>query len=203
MEAFRIVDMGKDLKYPVGIQDFSEIRMHGYVYVDKTRFIRQFADSSKYYFLSRPRRFGKSLFISTLQAYFEGKQQLFKGLDIDSPYTDWVSRPVIKLSLNAVDSKSDNSLIQYLDDTFLLYEEKYGKMPEIKSLSKRFELIIQNAYNKTGQKVAILVDEYDVPLASRNSTKGKNIFKTTFFSFSRPWALGQGLKSKPATHAWT
>lgn len=182
----RSVDMGKGMKYPVGIQDFSEIRTHGYVYVDKTRFIRQLADSGKYYFLSRPRRFGKSLFISTLQAYFEGKQELFKGLDIDSSDTDWVSRPVIKLSLNAVDSKSDNSLIQYLDDTFLLYEEKYGKMPGIKSLSKRFELIIQNAYNKTGQKVAILVDEYDAPLLNtlENETLNKSYRDTMRAIFS-------------------
>lgn len=156
--------MGKGLKYPVGIQDFSEIVTRGFVYVDKTKYIRQLADNGKYFFLSRPRRFGKSLFISTLQAYFEGKQVLFKGLDIDKADKNWVCRPVIKLSLNAIDSKSANSLIQYLDDTFLLYEKIYGKMPEIKSLSKRFELIIQNAYNKTGQKVAILVDEYDAPL---------------------------------------
>lgn len=156
--------MTPTLRYPIGLQYFPDLIEGGYVYADKTKYIRMLEKSGKYFFLSRPRRFGKSLFLSTLASYFEGRRELFKGLDIDRDDTEWTTRPVISLSLNTVDANSENALMQYFDDIFTTYEKIYGKIPEIKSLSKRFELILKNAYEKSGQKVAVLIDEYDAPI---------------------------------------
>ena len=159
--------MARKLKYPIGIETFSDIIEGGYVYVDKTSYIPMLLDSGKQYFLSRPRRFGKSLFVSTLQAYFEGKRELFKGLDIDKEEElDWTQRPVFKFSLNAVDAHSEDSLTDYLNDSLLLYELKYGRESEIKTLSQRFVYLLMRAYEETGRKAVVLIDEYDAPLLS-------------------------------------
>lgn len=152
--------MEEDIKYPVGIQSFSEIITGGYVYVDKTMYVRKMIDSGKYYFLSRPRRFGKSLFLSTLESYFEGRRDLFKGLALDSDGIDWTPRPVIKFSFNAVRAKEKGSLDKYLETTLSEYEEKYAILSR-GDYSDRFAILIRRAKEKTGQKVAILVDEYD------------------------------------------
>lgn len=156
--------MAAPMKYPTGIQDFAEVINGGYVYVDKTPYIRKLLDMSKYYFLSRPRRFGKSLFISTLEKYFEGRRDLFKGLDIDSDYMDWTPRPVIKISLNTVDVSLENALYKTFDNILNHYEELYGIVTKTEAPAERFMNLIRTASIKSGQKVAVLIDEYDSPL---------------------------------------
>lgn len=150
--------------YPIGIQDFGKLRRMGFAYVDKTMYVRKMISSPAYYFLSRPRRFGKSLFLTTLEAYFKGERELFSGLDIDTDEVDWQPRAVIKLAFNTVDTKDEKALTDYLEDNFSIYESLYGKNPEITSLSKRFELILKNAFAATGRQAVVLVDEYDAPL---------------------------------------
>lgn len=156
--------MATKMKFPAGIQDFAEIRGKGYVYVDKTRYIRESLDFGKYLFLSRPRRFGKSLFISTLERFFEGRRDLFKGLDVDSDDTDWTPHPVIKFSLNTINPNLENSLDNYLESVFREYETKFSISNCNDDLPRRFEIIIKKAYESAGHGVVILVDEYDSPL---------------------------------------
>lgn len=153
--------MGHGIKYPVGIQSFSEIITGGYAYVDKTMFIKKMVDTGKYYFLSRPRRFGKSLFLSTLQAYFEGRRELFKGLSLDTDELDWTPKPVVKFSFNAVRATEKENLDKYLNVTLSSYESIYGVPKAQGDFSDRFATIIRKAHAYTGQKIAILVDEYD------------------------------------------
>ena len=150
---------------PVGIQSFEEIRKGGYLYVDKTDIIWQLANrGKKYNYLSRPRRFGKSVLVDTLEAYFMGKKELFEGLKIMQMETEWVKRPVIRLDMSRAGAEPE-SLKGYLDYTFQEYESLYeietrGNSP----LATRLIEIIKTAYNKTGLQVAILIDEYDSPL---------------------------------------
>lgn len=155
--------MESQMKYPIGIQSFSEIITGGYKYVDKTMYVRKMIDTGKYYFLSRPWRFGKSLFLTTLQAYFEGKRELFKGLALDTDEIDWTPRPVIKFSFNTVRATENENLDKYIDTTLSMYEERYG-ISNRGDYSDRFATILRIFHEKTGQKVAILVDEYDSPL---------------------------------------
>ncbi len=152
--------MAADIKYPVGIQDFRKLREMGYAYVDKTKFILKMLESPGYYFLSRPRRFGKSLFLSTLQAYFEGRRELFKGLALDTDAVEWVPKPIIKFSFNAVRATEKENLGKYLDIVLSEYAEKYGAS-NLGDYSDRFASVIRRAHEQTGQKVAVLVDEYD------------------------------------------
>ncbi len=152
------------MKYPIGIQTFSEIREEGYVYVDKTALIYQLATTGKYYFLSRPRRFGKSLLISTLEAYFSGQEELFKGLAIEKLETEWKQYPVLHLDLNSEKYKTEEDLDIILNDILTKWEDIYGSSPSEKSLSRRFSGIVQRAHEQTKEKVVILVDEYDKPL---------------------------------------
>lgn len=156
--------MADDIKYPVGIQSFPEVIGGGYLYVDKTGFIKKLEEKGKYYFLSRPRRFGKSLFLSTLESLFLGKRELFRGLTIDADDRDWSPRPVVKMSLNIVDPKSDSSLANLLNTIFRSYEEKYCIPNHGDELASRFEMILKTACELTGRKVAVLIDEYDAPL---------------------------------------
>lgn len=156
--------MAVTLKYPIGIQTFSTIIEDGYIYIDKTQYIKQLRASGKFYFLSRPRRFGKSLLISTMEAYFEGRRDLFKGLAIYDDVSERTPGPVLKFSFNTLDAKSGDSLDEFLDVAFSRYERKFGKDPDVKALPQRFENLIENAYEKTGRKVAVLIDEYDAPL---------------------------------------
>jgi len=115
------------MKYPIGIQDFEKIRRDGYFYVDKTALIYKLATEGSYYFLSRPRRFGKSLLVSTLSAYFEGKRELFDGLAIAGLEKEWVRRPVLHLDLNTADYRQPGSLVSLLNNYLLKWERLYGK----------------------------------------------------------------------------
>ena len=154
-----------DRRLPVGIQSFEEIRREGYLYVDKTDIIWQLANrGKKYNYLSRPRRFGKSVLVDTLEAYFLGKKELFEGLKIMDLETEWVKRPVIRLDMSQAGAEL-KSVRSYLDDAFHTYETEYGIVvrPD-SSLAVRFKNIIETACNKTGLQVAILIDEYDSPL---------------------------------------
>ncbi len=152
------------IKYPIGIQSFSEIRNGGYIYVDKTEFIHQLVAEGKYYFLSRPRRFGKSLMISTLEALFRGKRELFKGLAIDSLEWEWQTYEVLHLDLNVRDYENDDSLKTILDRHLGKWESIYDIKPGTDIPEDRFIAIIEKAYNISGKGVVILVDEYDKPL---------------------------------------
>ena len=150
--------------YPIGIQSFSEIRQNGYVYVDKTALMYKLLSEGKYYFLSRPRRFGKSLLISTLEAYFLGKKELFEGLAVAELEKDWVEYPVLHLDLNTEKYDSPEALINKLSGAIDSWEKEYGRNESEKSLPTRFEGIIRRAKEKTGRNVVILVDEYDKPM---------------------------------------
>ena len=152
------------MKYPIGIQSFESIRQAGYLYLDKTALVFQLVTRGKFYFLSRPRRFGKSLLISTLEAYFLGKRELFKGLAIEQLEKDWTQYPVLHLDLNAEKYTTEEALTTILNRHLCMWEEKYGASEKEKSVSDRFVGIIRRAYGQTGQKVVILVDEYDKPL---------------------------------------
>ena len=154
-----------DRKLPVGIQSFEEIRTGGYLYVDKTDIIWQLANKGKKYnYLSRPRRFGKSVLVDTLEAYFMGKKELFEGLKIMQLETEWVKRPVIRLDMSQAGAEPE-SLKGYLNYTFQEYESLYGiEGRDNFPLATRLIVIIKTAYNKTGQQVVILIDEYDSPL---------------------------------------
>lgn len=150
-------------RLPLGIQDFEELRKGNYLYADKTDMVWQIANGNKYNFLSRPRRFGKSLLTSTLQCYFEGKKDLFEGLKIMDIEKEWVKRPVIHFSMNLGGSDA-NSLKNYLNNTLNKYEKIYGMQETEVSLCNRFTGIIQRAYEQSGVQIAVLVDEYDSPL---------------------------------------
>ena len=154
-----------DRRLPVGIQSFEEIRKNGYLYVDKTDIIWQLANrGKKYNYLSRPRRFGKSVLVDTLEAYFMGKKELFEGLKIMQMETEWVKRPVIRLDMSRAGAEPE-TLRSYLNNIFKQYEEEYSLAPDpTDSLADRFNAIIVGAYEQTGQQVAILIDEYDSPL---------------------------------------
>lgn len=154
-----------DRKLPVGIQSFEEIRKQGCLYVDKTDIIWQLANrGKKYNYLSRPRRFGKSVLVDTLETYFMGKKELFEGLKIMQLETEWVKRPVIRLDMSQAGAEPE-SVRSYLDDVFNTLETEYRiVVRQDSSLAVRFKNIIETAYNKTGLQVAILIDEYDSPL---------------------------------------
>ena len=150
--------------YPIGIQNFEKIRKEGFLYIDKTELIYQLVKTGSYYFLSRPRRFGKSLLISTLEAYFSGKKELFEGLAIEKLEKDWIQYPVIHLDLNAKKFDTEEDLIRLVDRQLLIYEAKYGSSPADQTIDDRFFTLIRLAYEKTGQRVVILIDEYDKPM---------------------------------------
>ena len=150
---------------PVGIQSFEKIRKGGYLYVDKTDIIWQLANrGKKYNYLSRPRRFGKSVLVDTLEAYFMGKKELFEGLKIMQMETEWVKRPVIRLDMSQAGAEPE-SIRSYLDYTFQEYESLYEiEVSNNSSLATRLSEIVRIAYEQTGQQVVILIDEYDSPL---------------------------------------
>ena len=150
--------------YPVGIQNFESLRNDGYFYVDKTELMYRLVKTGRYYFLSRPRRFGKSLLISTLEAYFQGKKELFGGLAVHGLEKEWKRYPVIHLDLNAKKFDTEEDLIRLIDRQLLVYEALYGSVPTDKTVDDRFVSLIRNAATKTGERVVILVDEYDKPM---------------------------------------
>ena len=170
--------------YPIGIQNFESLRNDGYFYVDKTALLYRLVKTGRYFFLSRPRRFGKSLMISTLQAYFEGKKELFEGLAIEQLEKDWVKRPVLHLDLNIEKYNTPESLDKILNDTLVQWEELYGTRPSETSFSLRFAGIIRRACEKSGERVAILVDEYDKPmLQAIGDVELQKAFRTTLKPF--------------------
>ena len=159
------------MKYPIGIQDFESLRTNDYTYVDKTSLIYKLANEGKYYFLSRPRRFGKSLLVSTLSAYFSGKRELFKGLAMEQLEKDWKKYPVMHLDLNTDKYDSKEVLEQRLNLFLSDWEEHYGRNINEVTLSQRFEGIIKRIAIKEGLPVVILVDEYDKPMLQAISNK--------------------------------
>lgn len=152
------------MKYPIGIQDFEKLRTNGYSYVDKSRFVYKLATEGEYYFLSRPRRFGKSLFLSTLEAYFQGKKELFEGLAIYDLETEWKKYPIFHIDLNTANFREKDSLYMVLNDYLTTWESKYGARESEATLALRFKGVIARAAEKEGCGVVILIDEYDKPI---------------------------------------
>ena len=151
-------------RLPVGIQTYSEVVDMDCLYVDKTEYICKMVKLSKYIFLSRPRRFGKSLLVSTLQAYFEGRRELFKGLYIDSVEKEWVSYPVLRLDMSLGKHMEKEQLERYLLNILEENEKRFGLSSNLIDPNVRLKNLIANVYEKTGKKVVILIDEYDAPL---------------------------------------
>ena len=150
--------------YPIGIQNFEKSRNDGYLYIDKTALMYQMVKTGSYYFLSRPRRFGKSLLISTLEAYFQGKKELFTGLAVERLEKDWIKYPILHLDLNIEKYDTPESLDNILEKSLTAWEKLYGAEPSERSFSLRFAGIIERACKQAGQRVVILVDEYDKPM---------------------------------------
>ena len=151
--------------YPIGIQDFEKIRRDGFVYVDKTALIYKLTHGSgRYCFLSRPRRFGKSLLVSTMEAYFQGRKDLFEGLAVASLEKEWKEYPVLRIDLSGKSYTSPTDLQQHLDLQLTGMETTYGIDKQYDSADLRFQRIIEAAYAKTGLRVVILIDEYDKPI---------------------------------------
>ena len=150
--------------YPIGIQNFEKIRTDGYFYIDKTALIYQMVKTGSYYFLSRPRRFGKSLLISTLESYFLGKKELFEGLAMEKLEKDWITYPIFHMDLNTEKYDTRESLDSILNFTLEKWEQQYGTAPSETTFALRFRGLIERAYKQTGQRVVILIDEYDKPM---------------------------------------
>ncbi len=152
------------IKYPVGIQTFSEIIKGNYLYVDKTALIHELVNTNKYVFLSRPRRFGKSLLLSTIQAYFEGRRELFRGLAMEGLENEWGAYPVLRFDLSGESYEHPSKLEGKLNYLLSEYENIYGKNEAAESIGSRFSSLIRRAVEKTGRNAVILIDEYDKPL---------------------------------------
>lgn len=154
------------VKYPIGIQNFEKIRKGGYVYVDKTALVRRLIDAGElYYFLSRPHRFGKSLLLSTLAAYFEGKKELFEGLAIAETTREWPEEhPVLYLDLGGMTYRKPDDLTEQLDWHLRRWETRYGIAVPDRKVELRFASVILKAYEEKRRQVVILIDEYDKPL---------------------------------------
>ena len=151
--------------YPIGIQTFEKIRTRNYMYVDKTEYIyRMVHADSNYFFLSRPRRFGKSLLTSTLEAYFQGRKDLFKGLAMDLLETEWTEYPVLRFDMSLGKHMEKEQLERYLSSQLELMEHKYGILTESPDANIRLTNLIRRAYEQTGRQVVVLIDEYDAPL---------------------------------------
>lgn len=158
---------------PIGGQNFQDLREKGFVYVDKTRYVFQLVSTNKLYFLSRPRRFGKSLLLSTLDTYFSGKQELFKGLYLEQAELEFAARekreawqqyPVLYLDLNAERYAQPHDLENALNTHLVRWEQRYGKEASEATFSSRFMGVIRRAYEQTDRQVVVLIDEYDKPL---------------------------------------
>ena len=173
--------------YPVGIQTFEKIREENYLYVDKTKYIADFRKKKMtYIFLSRPRRFGKSLFASTLQAYFEGRKELFEGLAIADYEKEWVKHPVLHFDMSGAKHYDAEMLKHYLDLQLIPYEELYGKNDNEIYPNERLDGIVKRAYKQTGEKVVVIIDEYDAPLLDvvheKENLKALRLIMQNFYS---------------------
>ena len=152
-------------RYPIGIQTFSEIREGNYLYIDKTEYVYRMTHSSaKYMFLSRPRRFGKSLLTSTLHSYFSGRKELFHGLAMEKLEKEWVEYPVLHFDMSTAKHADSEQLLQELNLKLYGYEQIYGRLEEEVNPNQRLMGLIKRAYEQTGKKVVVLIDEYDAPL---------------------------------------
>ena len=176
------ITMGQ--KLPIGIQSFEDLRNKGFLYVDKTAIVYKLVTEGKYYFLSRPRRFGKSLLLNTLESYFQGKRELFDGLAMTELESDWIEYPILHLDLNTRNYSAKESLDAELNKHLELWESKYGDAFRDRSLEERFTQIIRLAYEKTGRQVVILVDEYDKPLLQAiGNTELQDAYRATLKGF--------------------
>lgn len=170
--------------YPIGIQNFEKMRKGGYFYVDKTALVYRLVKTGSYYFLSRPRRFGKSLLISTLEAYFQGKKELFEGLAMEKLEKDWIKRPVLHIDLNIGKYDTPDSLDKQLEKAVTEWEQLYGTGMAESTLALRFAGVVRRACEQTGQRVAILIDEYDKPMLQAIGNKAlQNEFRNTLKPF--------------------
>ena len=152
------------MKYPIGIQSFEQIIGDGYVYVDKTALIYDLVTQGKIYFLSRPRRFGKSLLVSTLKNYFLGRKELFRGLALDSLEKEWKEYPVFHFDFNGEDFTVPGVLEAKIEESIASWEKEYGRKDEAKSLGSRFAYVLERAHERSGRRCVVLVDEYDKPI---------------------------------------
>ncbi|MCC8113791.1 MAG: AAA family ATPase [Bacteroidales bacterium] len=157
--------MEQEIKYPVGVQTFSQLRQNGYLYLDKTQYIYQLVKRGQYYFLSRPRRFGKSLLLSTIEEYFLGHKELFKGLAIYDLEKNWTPHPVLHFDMNLGQYDRPDGVYDRLDAQLRKYEDIYGKIPIADtSIGNRIEYVLRAASQQTGVGAVLLIDEYDKPL---------------------------------------
>jgi hypothetical protein len=171
-------------KLPIGIQDFEYLRTNNFVYVDKTQYVYQLAHYGKPYFLGRPRRFGKSLFLSTLKVYFEGRKELFQGLKIAELEKEWTKYPVFFLYFNVGLQTSVENVAECINVKIKELEQLWGQTTDTADLANRFKVVIKSAYEQTGKQVVILIDEYDKPLINtmENPTANEEI-RTLLKSF--------------------
>ena len=152
------------MKFPIGIQSFSHLREDGYVYVDKTALIYQLVKNGKVYFLSRPRRFGKSLLVSTLKCYFEGKKDLFKGLAMEKLEAEWKEHPVFHIDFNGDNFTQPGTLEKKIEYHIATWETVYGKNPLATTMGDRFAYVLSQARKRHGRRCVVLIDEYDKPI---------------------------------------
>ena len=156
-------------RYPIGIQNFEDLRNNNCVYVDKTELIYRLANTNKVYFLSRPRRFGKSLLVSTLEAYFLGKKELFEGLMIEQLEKDWIVYPVLHIDFSISKYMNVSMLHSVINNRLVEWEKIYGNNVSEDTFSLRLKGIIERAYEQSGQQVVVLIDEYDAPMLDSNN----------------------------------
>ncbi len=154
----------KRIKYPIGVQTFDKIIEGGYLYIDKTGFVHDLATNYSYVFLSRPRRFGKSLLSSTFHSYFEGRDDLFKDLKAGELKDEWTKHPVLHFDMSTAKHCSEEELLSELNIKLLKYEKIYGKGDCEVGVNQRFEGLVHRAVEQTGEKAVIIIDEYDAPL---------------------------------------
>ena len=152
------------MKFPIGVQSFEQLRNDGYVYVDKTDLVYRLVKSGKIYFLSRPRRFGKSLLVSTIENYFLGRRELFKGLAIDALEKDWLEYPVFHIDFNSNNFTEAGTLDSVIEGMVSSWERVYGRSDDYTDAGRRFAQVLRRAHEQTGRRCVVLIDEYDKPL---------------------------------------
>ena len=156
----------KEILYPIGVQTFEKVVQGGYLYVDKTGYVYDLARKYSYVFLSRPRRFGKSLLSSTFHSYFAGEKDLFKGLKAGELETEWKKHPVLHFDMSTAKHLDEEQLLRVLDYKLSEYESDYGISLEVDrvDVNARLEILVRSAFEQTGSKVVLIIDEYDAPL---------------------------------------